>query len=91
MLMMDPDYNLLVLVPAIKEYIDDLEEKKIPVEHVDTISKKDVEDYESVVDFVYKKMSVGGIIDRGAVLSDKDLRIIKRLASDDLKKHSRKK
>ena len=91
MLIMDTEYNLLALVPAIKEYISDLEEKKVPVEHVDNVSKKEMEEYESVVDFIYKKMSVGGIIDRGAVLSDKDLRMIKRLASEELKKRKPRK
>ena len=91
MLIMDTEYNLLALVPAIKEYISDLEEKKVPVEHVDNVSKKEMEEYESVVDFIYKKMSVVGIIDRGAVLSDKDLRMIKRLASEELKKRKPRK
>ena len=91
MLMMDSSFNLLELVPAIKDYISDLEEKKVPVEKVETIGKKDVEEYESVVDFIYKRMTVGGIIDRGVVLSERDLRIIKRLASDELKKKKGKK
>ena len=91
MLMMDTEYNLLQLVPDIKKYITDLEEKKVPVQPVETISKKQLDEYESVVDFIYKKMSVGGIIDRGAYLTDKDLRIIKRLAAEELKKRKGKK
>lgn len=91
MLKMDTEYNLLVLVPTIKEYINDLEEKKVPSQPVETVSKKQLEEYESVVDFIYKKMSVGGIIDRGAQLSEKDLRIIKRLATEELKKKKGKK
>lgn len=91
MLKMDTEYNLLVLVPTIKEYINDLEEKKVPAQPVEMVSKKQLEEYESVVDFIYKKMSVGGIIDRGAQLTDKDLRILKRLASEELKKRKGKK
>ncbi|MCR5184689.1 MAG: hypothetical protein K6C32_01220 [Bacilli bacterium] len=91
MLMMDPEYNLLVLVPQIKQYISDLEDKKTSVVPVEVISKKQLEEYESVVDFVYKKMSVGGIIDRGAYLTDKDLRMIRRLAGEELKKRKNKK
>ena len=91
LLMMDTEYNLLALVPDIKKYISDMEEKKVPVQPVDTISKKQLDEYESVVDFIYKKMSVGGIIDRGAYLTDKDLRIIKRLAAEELKKRKGKK
>ena len=91
MLMMDTEYNLLQLVPDIKKYITDLEEKKTPVQPIDIISKKQLDEYESVVDFIYKKMTVGGIIDRGAYLTDKDLRIIKRLAAEELKKRKGKK
>lgn len=91
MLMMDTEYNLLQLVPDIKKYITDLEEKKTPVQPIDMISKKQLDEYESVVDFIYKKMTVGGIIDRGAYLTDKDLRIIKRLAAEELKKRKGKK
>ena len=90
MLMMDPDYNLLALIPQIKQYISDMEEKKIPVQPIDVISKKQLEEYESVVDFIYKKMSVGGIIDKGATLTDKDLRILKRLISEELAKRKGK-
>lgn len=91
MLMMDTGYNLLELVPTIKDYINDLEEKKVPVERAEVVNKKDIEEYESVVDFIYKKMSVGGIIDRGAVLSDRDLRVIKKLATEELKRRKGKK
>lgn len=91
MLMMDPSYNLKDLIPQIKQYIVDLEEKKSPLNQEDFVSKKQIEEYESVTDFVYKKMSVGGIIDKGAYLTDKDLRIIKRLASEELKKRKGKK
>lgn len=91
MLKMDTEYNLLALVPTIKQYISDLEDKKAPAQPVEMVSKKQLEEYESVVDFIYKKMSVGGIIDRGAQLTDKDLRILKRLASEELKKKKGKK
>lgn len=91
LLMMDTEYNLLALVPDIKKYISDMEEKKTPVQPVDAISKKQLDEYESVVDFIYKKMTVGGIIDRGAYLTEKDLRIIKRLATEELKKRKGKK
>ncbi len=91
LLMMDTEYNLLQLVPTIKQYITDLEEKKNPPQQTEFISKKTIDGYESVVDFIYQKMSVGGIIDRGAYLTEKDLRIIKRLATEELKKRKGKK
>ena len=91
MLKMDTEYNLLSLVPDIKKYITDLEEKKTPVAPVDLVTKKTIDEYESVVDFIYKRMTVGGIVDRGVYLTDKDLRIIKRLATEELKKRKPKK
>ena len=91
LLMMDTEYNLLALVPTIKKYITDLEEKKTPVTPVDVVTKKTIDEYESVVDFIYKRMTVGGIVDRGVYLTDKDLRIIKRLAAEELKKRKGKK
>ena len=91
MLMMDPSYNLLDLVPVIKQYITDLEEKKVPVQPMDVVNRKQLDEYESVTDFIYKKMSVGGIIDKGAYLSDKDLKILKRLIGEELKKRKNKK
>ena len=41
MLMMDPEYNLLALVPEIKKYIAETEEKKAPIhQQVDLVTKK---------------------------------------------------
>ena len=91
MLKIDTEANLLEVVPQIKAYINELEEKKAPSQPIEVINKKELDEYESVVDFVYKKMSVGGIIDRGAYLTDKDLRLIKRLATEELKKRNAKK
>ena len=91
MLMMDPDYNLLSLVPEMKIYINEKEENKAPVHQIEQVSKKQLEEYEDVVDFIYRKMSIGGIIDRGAYLTDKDLRMIKKLAAEELKKRNNKK
>ena len=90
MLMMDPEYNLLALVPEIKKYLNELEEKKTaPIQPVETVSRKQLEEYESVVDFIYKKMSIGGIIDRGYELSDKDLRLLKKLINEELEKRKK--
>ena len=46
--------------------------------------KKDISEYESVSDFVYKKMTFAGMVDRNLVLNEKDLRILKRLVNDEL-------
>jgi len=49
------------------------------------ITKKETAPYNSVVDFIYEKMTFGGIVDKTLVLKDGDLRMIKRLANDELK------
>ena len=80
-LMMDPEYNLLELVPTLKKYIIDKEESKNnTLVRQPSIHKKQLDQYESINDFVYKKMtSVGGLLDRNVVLSDTDLRVLKKL------------
>ena len=51
-----------------------IEEKKTPVVRKDLVTKKQVLEYESINDFVYQKMSFGGMLNREAYLSDKDLK-----------------
>lgn len=83
-LKMDPEFNLMELIPEIKKYLIEQEENKTLVKKQPVIRKKDVEKYESINDFVYKKMtSVGGLLDRNVVLSDIDLKILKKLVSDE--------
>lgn len=84
MLAMDPSFNLKDLIPAIEKYIAEIDaskEKKVkPV----TISKKDYDKYKSVADFVYKNMTVGGLIDRNKVLDESELKILRKLVKDEL-------
>lgn len=84
MLPMDPDFNLMELVPALKKYLVEQEENKTLIRKQPSIHKKDLEKYESINDFIYKKMtSVGGLLDRNIVLSDTDLRILKKLVAEE--------
>ena len=91
MLNMDPSYDLLVLIPQIKEYIQNEEDKKSSNASKVVATKKDVVDYESVSDFVYKKMTFAGMVDRNIVLNEKDLRILKRLVNEELANLKKKK
>ena len=91
MLNMDPSYDLLVLIPQIKEYIQQEEEKKAPTAPKVVATRKDIVEYESVSDFVYKKMTFAGMVDRNIVLREKDLRILKRLVNDELAALKKKK
>ena len=88
---MDPSYDLLALIPQIKEYIQEEEDKKAAPVHKVTATKRDVVEYESVSDFVYKKMTFAGMLDRNLVLNDKDLRVLKRLVNDELAEFKKKK
>ena len=89
---MDPDFNLLELVPAMKQFIIDQEENKVPLVRSESIRKKDLERYESINDFVYKKMtSVGGLLDRNIILSDQDLRVLKKLITEEQANRKNKK
>ena len=80
-LMMDPEYNLMELVPALKKFVVEKEEEKSStLIKKPAIKKQTLEQYDSVSDFIYKKMTlVGGLLDRNVVLSDTDLRILKKL------------
>ena len=91
LLNMDPSYDLLVLIPQIKEYIQEEEEKKASSAPKIMAKKKDISEYESVSDFVYKKMTFAGMVDRNLVLNEKDLRILKRLVNDELAALKKKK
>ena len=81
---LDPEFNLMELVPAIKKFIIDKEENRGPaVNKAPAVKKSQVEQYESINDFVYRKMSMGGLLDRNVVLSDTDLRILKKLIAQE--------
>ena len=80
-LMMDPEYNLMELVPSLKKYVVEKEEEKSStLIKKPAIKKQTLEQYDSVSDFIYKRMTlVGGLLDRNVVLSDTDLRVLKKL------------
>ena len=83
-LMMDPEYNLMELVPTIKNYLVEQEENKTLIKKNPSIKKVDLNKYESINDFIYQKMtSVGGLLDRNVVLSDQDLRVLKKLVAEE--------
>ena len=83
MLKMQPDFNLLELVPAMKKFVIDKEENRVKEVKGPAIKKKQLEEYDSISDFIYKKMTYGGVVDRNAELSDTDLRILKKLIAEE--------
>ena len=55
------------------------------------MKKNEVDEYNSYFDFIYKKLTIGGMIDKSAELSDKDLKILKKLITDELADRKNKK
>ena len=82
MLAMDPSYNLRDLVPAIEEYIE--EQSKEKKEPRIAVKKTEVSQFKSVADFVYNKMTIGGLVDRNIPLSEKDLKVLRALVNQEI-------
>jgi len=82
MLAMDPSYNLRDLVPALEAYIE--EQSKEKKEPRIAVKKAEVSQYKSVADFVYNKMTIGGLVDRNIPLSEKDLKLLRHLVNQEL-------
>lgn len=82
MLAMDPSYNLRELVPALEEYIE--EQSKEKKEPRIAVKKAEVQQYKSVADFVYNKMTIGGLVDRNIPLDEKDLKVLRHLVNQEL-------
>ena len=83
---MDPDFNLMELVPTLKQYVVKIEEEKsnAPLKPQVVVRKRDVDQYDSIYDFIYKKMTnAGGLLDKNVVLSNTDLKILKKLIAEE--------
>ncbi|MBO6280495.1 MAG: hypothetical protein J6M95_02825 [Bacilli bacterium] len=91
-LKMDPEFNLMELVPVMKQFVINQEENKNLNNKKVAVKKKDLEKFESINDFIYQKMtSVGGLLDRNVSLSDTDLRILKKLITEEQANRKNKK
>ena len=86
---MDPDFNLMEIVQQMKEFINDKEEEKSQAVKKPAIHKSDLNEYESIQDFIYRKLTYGGVVDRNATLSDRDLRILKKLIQEEQNKRKK--
>ena len=87
---MDPEFNLMEIVPAMKQFIIDKEENKNVLVKKPAIKRDELSEYESIVDFVYKKMTFGGgLVDKNAYLSDRDLRVLKKLIQEEQNKRKK--
>lgn len=86
MIRLDYEYDLKTLIPVLEQYVDDLAAQR-KKEAPPSIRKKDTDKYDGVGDFVYKEMTIGasGLINRNVELSEKQLRILRRLINAELK------
>ena len=91
MVKMDYEYNLLELVPQMKKFIEAKEAKRAPTPKPISVKKNEIDEYENYFDFIYKKLTYGGMIDRNVNLSDKDLKILRKLISEELANRKAKK
>lgn len=82
MLAMDPTFNLRELTPALEQYIE--EQSKEKKEPRIAVKKAEVNQYKSVADFVYNKMTIGGLVDRNITLNEKDLKLLRHLVNQEL-------
>lgn len=82
---LDVTFNLIDLLPALAAHVGTV--KPMTVKRAKAVEKP--LPYSNLSDFVYQKMTIAGIVDKSIVLSDKDLKIAKRLIVQELK--SRKK
>ena len=89
MVIMDYKFNLLDLLPDMKEFIAKKEEAKKPAPTI-SVKKGDVNAYNSVSEFIYKKMTYNGIVDKNAYLSDKDLKLLKKIIAEEQKRRKGK-
>ena len=88
---MDYEYNLLELVPAVKKYIEAKEAKRTPTPKPVMVKKNEIDEYDNYFYFIYKKLTYGGMIDRSVELSDKVLKILRKLINEELNNRKGKK
>ena len=94
MIRMDPSINTRDIAPAMEEYL------KEPIKPVKAgpkpkkiaVSKKEVAEYSSIADFVYKKMTnVGGLVDTSRKLTDEELRLLEKLIQREIQRRKKAK
>lgn len=93
MIKLDESINVVSLVPMMEKYCEpeplppDVEKAKRVV-----VSKKEISQYASIGDFVYKKFTnVGGLVDMSTRLSDEDLKILSKLVETEIESRKPKK
>lgn len=88
MLAMDTSYNLNDLIPAIEDYIAKQTTKKI--KKAPTKVKRKADKYKTVSEFVYEKMTIGGLVDKNAILNEEELKVLRKLVNEELASFKKK-
>lgn len=91
MVNIDYTFNLREVEDELNEFILDLENSRDKTKTKETVTKKKLDEFSSINDFIYKKMTnAGGMVDRNIELSDLDLRILKKLIIEEQQKRKKK-
>ena len=80
----DYTFDLKQLIPELDAYLSALPSSR-PITKRTTTGKRKPLPYQSVIEFVYDKMTYSGIVDKSKSLSDAELRLLRRLALEELK------
>lgn len=81
---LDTTYNLKDLIPHLEKYLKKLATSK-PKKKKKKVTKKKEEKlpYSSIADFVYQKMTFDGLLNRTMILSAEELKILRKLISQE--------
>lgn len=93
MIRLDQSINTIDLLPAMEEYLlPTPENEDVPKPKRVVVTKKEVDEYSSIGDFVYRKFTnVGGLVERNVILNDGDLRILQKLVAAEVNARKPKK
>lgn len=84
MIIMDMSgFDLRDLIGPLEKYIEE-QEIKTPKEKKIVVTSNELKEYKTIGDFVYKKMTINGLVSKNAILNEEDLRILRKLVDREL-------
>jgi hypothetical protein len=84
MIILNSDLNVRDVLPQMESYIDTLPTNNESTPKRIVITKKEVHGYDSVQDFLYSKMTNAGLIDKNAILSEADLKLLRKIVNEQI-------
>ncbi len=96
MIKMDTSLNMMDVLPAINEYLANVDQQNKVIRETkpkrQAVRKKELLEYKSIGDFVYRKMAgPGGLVSPSAELNDHDLRVLELLIKKEVATRKKKK